>query len=93
MKTKRDGLDVVIGWGLVLCVAGMLVCLSVLAPLAYLWVMGVTACVAITLGTAVVSGSLMTSGSFLDGMVAYYIMRAAFEVVGAILCGLAKASE
>ena len=91
--TPRDPASVFLTWITIICGSIALACVSVIAPLAFCWIMGTLGIV----GTLVVTiGSfcaLCSGGGFLSFLIAGDIVRGGFEVVGAILGGLASLNE
>ena len=66
--------------------------LSVAAPLAYLWTMGVLACAGVLAGTLVISGALTNEGGIFGPYFAIEVAATGFRLVGVILMALAGVS-
>lgn len=80
-------------WSIFITMALTLACVSVVWPLAYCWFMGTVGSAVILMGGMVLVGSLASSGSMFDAIIAFHVMKAVFEVIGAIFSGLANASK
>ena len=74
---------------LIVC-GGLLALLSIVAPLLYLWIVGLTGCVVILGTTLVVIGSMNPWCLFFFGG---EVIKGGLYAIGAILYGLVKSSE
>ncbi len=93
MITKRDPLDIFIGWTIAISLTLLAACVSILSPLAYLWLMGIAG-ILMTFGiTGAAITSLTSDGSFLGFLMASEVLKLGFQAIGAILAALADASK
>jgi hypothetical protein len=90
--TRRDPVLVTCGWVSFVSFSVALMCLSVLSPLAYMWILGTVGCVAILVGGMAAAGSMAG-----DGIIGCYfaveMVKGVFQLIGVILCAMAEASK
>lgn len=91
MKTnERDPANVVLGWTFTVSMFLLMLCLFSLSPLAYLWMMGLVACTGTLIGTLAILANMGTFGLLFFGG---DILKCGFELIGAILSGLASIND
>lgn len=89
----RDPFDTFLIWTMIVSVAILAGCISVLFPLAYLWIVGTVGIIA-TFGVTVgLAASMFSDGGIFGFLCAGEIIKGGFYVIGAILAGLAEASK
>lgn len=87
-----DRFETFLLWSAAAVLFSILVVMSVVSPLLYLWVFGITTCFAIGVGS-VVLGGLIAGEGFFGVIFGIEIVKGAFQAIVAILQGLLSISK
>lgn len=91
--TKRDPVDVVVGWLIGSGLFVLMLCVFVMSPYAYVAILGTLGIIGTLLVTMTMAGSLYSRGNLLDWIIAGDIIQCGFEIVGAIAKGMASLND